>query len=177
MGVLAAIGELIDFLIREIYRAAHVRWEMDSADAQSADAIRLQHTELNEMLANLAAELQRVELEWCGSGSTGVPRERRGIDKAFDDAKIVIAYPNEFFVADLLEDLQKWANAIKLDLGRRSSTTPSAASSSSSRPRCRRTLKTIHDEIEAQAVRARQAMADAQTARASPPRCPRIAGA
>jgi hypothetical protein len=71
MGVLDAQGKLIEFLIGEMYRAAHIRFETGSLHAESAEAIRLQHTELNEMLANLAAELQRVEIELRGSGSTG----------------------------------------------------------------------------------------------------------
>jgi hypothetical protein len=118
MGVLDALGKMIEFLIGEMYRAAHIRFEMDSLQAESAEAIRLQHTELNEMLANLAAELPArrararpvlVLLDVPGRG-------RRGIDHEFD-AAVVIAYPREFFIADLLEELQKWANAIKLDLG------------------------------------------------------------
>lgn len=116
MGVLEAIGTLIDFLIREIYRAAHVRWEMDSADAQSADAIRLQHTELNEMLANLAAELTRVEREMVRAWFYW-KFPAANAQQQFDDANVVIKYPNEFFIADLVAELEKWAKAIGMELG------------------------------------------------------------
>lgn len=116
MAVIGALGEMIDFLIAEMYRAAHIKFEKGSLDAESADAIRLQHTELNEMLANLGAELQRVEREiarfWC---YWMFPSERA--EEEFERAQVVIQYPREFFIADLLEELQKWGNAIKLDLG------------------------------------------------------------
>lgn len=117
MGVLEAIGQLIDFLIREMYRAAHIRFASGSLDAESADAIRLQSSELNEMLANLAAECQRIEREmaraWCFWKYPAAQAEQ-----AFEDATVTIVYPREFFIADLLEELQKWGNAIKLDLGK-----------------------------------------------------------
>jgi hypothetical protein len=57
------IRKNIEFLIREIYRMAHVRFEEDSKDAQSGESIRLQFTELNEQLANLAGVLQDAELQ------------------------------------------------------------------------------------------------------------------
>ena len=116
MGVLEALQNLIDALVQEMFRAAHIRFEKGSLQAESAEAIRLQHTELNEMLANLAAELQRMELEvarfwhfWVFPASTA--------QQEFEAAKVNIVYPREFFIADLLDELQKWANAIKLDLG------------------------------------------------------------
>lgn len=116
MAVLDAIQKLIDALVHEMFRAAHVRFETGSLDAESAEAIRLQHTELNEMLAHLAAELQRMELEiarfWCYWMFPAAAAEQ-----AFEDARVNIVYPREFFVSDLLEELQKWAQAIKLDLG------------------------------------------------------------
>lgn len=162
MGVLEAIGKLIDFLIREIYRAAHVRWEMDSADAQSADAIRLQHTELNEMLANLGAELQRVELDlarfWFRWRFPGTD------DAAFEKANVTIVYPREFFIADLLQELEKWANALKLDLGltfehwlKRRVVDQLAPDLPDE------TKTTVYGEIDAQQSQREQAMADAKS--------------
>lgn len=161
MGVLEAIGKLIDFLIREIYRAAHVRWEMDSADAQSADAIRLQHTELNEMLANLAAELTRVEREmvrawfyWRYPGPSAAER--------LDAANVVIKYPNEFFIADLLAELEKWAKAIGMELGLTFEHWAKKRVVDQLAPDLPDDLKqTIYDEIEGMASNREQAIADA----------------
>ena len=162
MGCLEAIGKIVDFLIREIYRAAHVRWEMDSADAQSADAIRLQHTELNEMLANLGAELQRVELEMVRHWFRWrFPAEQA--DQAFDAANVSIVYPREFFIADLLSELEKWANAIKLDLGLTFEHHAKKHVVDQLAPDLpQETKDIIHAEIEAQASSREQAMADAK---------------
>lgn len=162
MGVLEAIGKCIDFLIREIYRAAHVRWEMDSADAQSADAIRLQHTELNEMLANLGAELQRVELEmvrhwfhWKFPAATA--------DEAFDKAQVTVVYPREFFIADLLVELEKWAAAMKLELGLVFEHWAKRRVVDQLAPDLPQDLKDeIHEEIDGQPSMREQAMADAK---------------
>lgn len=160
MGVLEALGKMVEFLIGELYRAAHVRFENGSLDAESADAIRLQHTELNEMLANLAAELQRVELEaarfWCHW------RFPDG-DQAFEDAKVSISYPREFFIADLLEELQKWANAIKLDLGVEFEHYAKRRVVDQLAPELPADVKKkIQDEINTQTSTREQAMADAK---------------
>lgn len=118
MGAPKEIRTNIEFLIREIYRMAHVRFSRDSADAESADSIRLQHTELNEQLANLAAVLQDTERQMARFWFAWThPGDREAVDAAFDALGVNIQYSHEFFVADLLEELDKWAQAIKLDLG------------------------------------------------------------
>jgi hypothetical protein len=112
------IRKNIEFLIREIYRMAHVRFETDSKDVQSGESIRLQFTELNEQLANLAVVLQDAELLMAKSWYAWThPGDKAQVDEAFAAANVTIQYPREFFLADLLEELEKWANAIKLDLG------------------------------------------------------------
>lgn len=112
------IRKNIEGLVREIYRMAHVRYERDSLDAESADAIRLQHTELNEMLANLASTLQDVERQmakfwyaWSHPGS------HEQIDREFAEQELTIVYAREFFITDLILELEKWAKAIAMDLG------------------------------------------------------------
>jgi hypothetical protein len=118
MGAPEQIRKNIEFLIREIYRMAHIRFERDSLDAQSGDAIRLQFTELNEQLANLATVLQDAEMAMAKAWFAWThPGDRATVDAAFDAANVTIQYPREFFLADMLDELQKWANAIKMDLG------------------------------------------------------------
>lgn len=118
MGAPQQIRANIEFLIREIYRMAHIRFERDSLDAQSGDAIRLQFTELNEQLANLATVLQDAEMAMAKAWYAWMhPGDVAAIEEAFAAAKVEIEYPREFFLADMLDELQKWANAIKLDLG------------------------------------------------------------
>jgi hypothetical protein len=45
------------------------------------------------------------------------PGDRATVEAGFAAANVSIQYPREFFLADLLQELQKWANAIKMDLG------------------------------------------------------------
>lgn len=114
----AQIRTNIEFLIREIYRMAHVTFSKDTKDAESADSLRLQHTELNEMLANLAAVLQDTERAMAKFWYAWThPGDRATVEQAFETEAVTIQYPHEFFVTDLIEDLEKWALAVKFDLG------------------------------------------------------------
>ena len=45
------------------------------------------------------------------------PGDKAAVDEGFAAANVSIQYPREFFLADLLQELEKWASAIKLDLG------------------------------------------------------------
>jgi hypothetical protein len=47
MEVPQTIRDNMAFLVQELYRAAHVRFRRDSLSSETAEAIRLQHTELN----------------------------------------------------------------------------------------------------------------------------------
>lgn len=118
MGAPEQIRTNIEFLIREIYRMAHVKYARDSADSESADSIRLQHTELNEMLASLATVLQDTEkqmaLFWYAWTHPG---DKATVEADFAALEVTIQYSHEFFIADLMEELDKWAQAVKFDLG------------------------------------------------------------
>jgi hypothetical protein len=117
MAVPAQVRENILQIIREMYRVAHMRYERDSLQAESAEAIRLQFKELNEMLQGLANELQRVEhqLAWFYFAWTSPTPE--AAEAAYDAANVTIQYPQEFFLADLILDLEGWAQAIAMGLG------------------------------------------------------------
>ena len=107
----------VEFLVREIYRIAHVAEQRDSRDAESAEAIRLKNTELNEMLAGLAAALTSVEqaiVRFYFAWTTTSPDEA---EAALEKAKVSITYPREFFTRELLAELEELAEAIALDLG------------------------------------------------------------
>jgi len=117
MAIPAGIRENIVQIIREIYRVAHMRYERDSLDAESAEAIRLQFKELNEMLQGLAAELQRVEMQLARfyfAWTSATPEQAQA---AFEAANVQVEYPDEFFLADLRLDLDAWAQGIALNLG------------------------------------------------------------
>ena len=117
MGVPAGIRDNIVQIIREIYRVAHMRYERDSLDAESAEAIRLQFKELNEMLQGLAAELQRVEIALARFFFAWTSPSPEQAQAAFEAANIVVEYPDEFFLADLRLDLDAWAQGIAMNLG------------------------------------------------------------
>ena len=104
-------------LIRELYRVAHMRYERDSLQAESAEAIRLQFKELNEFLQGIAAELQRVELQLARFFFAWTSATPEQAEAAFQAANVSINYPDEFFLADLRLDLDAWILAISMDLG------------------------------------------------------------
>lgn len=117
MAIPAAIRENMQFLIRELFRAAHVPYEQDSRDAESAESRRLKNAELNEMLRALAQALTACELRmarfWCG-WSSNTPDEAERLFKA---AAVSVQYPTEFFTHELIDDLQAWGESVKFGLG------------------------------------------------------------
>lgn len=117
MAVPEGVRNNIVQLIREMYRVAHMRYERDSLQAESAEAIRLQFKELNEMLQGIAAELQRVEQRLARFFFAWTSATPEQAEAAYEAAEVLINYPEEFFVADLRLDLDAWAQAIAMDLG------------------------------------------------------------
>lgn len=112
-----SIREAIEYLVQEIYRMAHVTYHRDSRDAESAEAIQLKHSELNEMLTGLAAAMQTVEEQVVRFFYAWMEATPEAAAAAFDKAKVSITYPREYFAKDLLHELEIWAEAIALDLG------------------------------------------------------------
>jgi hypothetical protein len=117
-SVPGTIRQSIEYLTREMYRAAHIRYNRDSLAAESAQAIRLQYSELNEMLQGFSKSLAEAELELARAWfAWQTPGDHVAAEKAFLDAEITAVYPDEFFLDDLITDLQGWAEAIALNLG------------------------------------------------------------
>jgi hypothetical protein len=117
MAVPEQVRMNITQIIRELYRVAHMRYERDSLQAESAEAIRLQFKELNEMLQGLAAELQRVEQQLARFYFLWTSPTPEAGEAAYEAANVTINYPDEFFLSDLLLDLEGWAQAIAMNLG------------------------------------------------------------
>lgn len=160
-AVPGTIRENFKYLVQEIYRAAHVRWERDSLDAESAEAIRLQHSELNEMLTGLANEAQRVETALAKLYFSWTSPTPEAAEVAFERANVVIEYPREFFTRDLLAEIQETADAIALSLGptftaRLKKRLVRTMDPDVDEP----TLKTIDAELDTPADAAPQALAD-----------------
>jgi hypothetical protein len=112
MQVPATLREAQQYLVAEIYRMAHLRFDSGSREAETAEAIRLQHDELNEMLQGFAADCTRVEqsiarhwFHWMTPGETGAA------DAAYEAAEVDVQYPRDFFLGDLEKELREWVEA------------------------------------------------------------------
>lgn len=105
------------WLIQEIYRAAHVRFNRDSLAAESGEAIRLQHAELNEMLSGCAKECQRVEEQLAHLYFAWTSPSPEAAAQAYERSQTSIEYPREFFARELLVEIDEIAQAIALELG------------------------------------------------------------
>lgn len=116
MSIPATIRENIEFLIRELYRAAHVAWQRDSADAESAESVRLKHTELNEMLRALAQELAALETRLARFYFGWTSATPQQAETAFEQAEVAIQYPTEFFTQELQVDLEAFIKSERFGL-------------------------------------------------------------
>jgi hypothetical protein len=113
----ATIRENIAYLVQEMYRGAHVRFNRDSLAAQSGESIRLQYTELNEMLQGFARSLAQAENEIARAWFGWTEATPEAAQAAFKESKFTAEYPDEFFLDELTADLEAWAEAIRMDLG------------------------------------------------------------
>jgi len=146
-----SIRDAIQFLVQEIYRMAHVTYQRDSRDAESAEALRIKHSELNEMLVGLANAMQQVEEQIAKFYYAWTTTSADAAESAFKAANVSIEYPNEFFIKDLLEELQVWAEAIALDLGLTFTQRIKVKAAKTLDPEMdEETLKKVTKEIEAQ---------------------------
>ncbi len=116
-NVPGTIRDNISYLVKEIYRAAHVRYDRDSLAAESAESIRLQYTELNEMLQGFAKSLAAVEQDIARAWFMWMSPNPEAGQKAYEAAKVEAEYPTEFFLDALITDLQAWGEAIGMGLG------------------------------------------------------------
>lgn len=111
------IRDNIAYLVQEIYRSAHVRFKRDSLDAESADAIRLQQSELNEMLQGFAKALAQGEQQIARAWFAWNYATPEFAQAAYEAANIEAEYPTEFFLDDPKDDIQTAEEAIRLNLG------------------------------------------------------------
>jgi hypothetical protein len=117
MAIPEGLAKNIAQIIKEMFRVTHQRWQPDSLMVQSAEAIRLQYTELNEMLHGLVQALQEVDLQLARFYFAWTESTPEAADAAFEAADISIEYADEFFLDDLKGELDVWASAMAMDLG------------------------------------------------------------
>ena len=118
VAVPASIRENIAYLTREIYRAAHVRYQNDSLTKQSGESIRQENNELNEMLQGFSSAMEQCEKDiaraWFAWMTPGNPDAAQS---AYEAAQIEAVYPKEFFLDDVQADIDASRDAIAMDLG------------------------------------------------------------
>lgn len=116
-NVPAAIRANIEYLVQELYRAAHMRFKRDSLDAETAEAIRLQHSELNEMLQGFAKALSECEKQIARAWFAWMSATPEQGLAAYEAAGVEATYPTEFFLDALMTDLEAWGEGIRMGLG------------------------------------------------------------
>lgn len=116
-SVPGAIRENISYLVRELYRAACIRYENDARAAESGESIRLQFSELNELLQGIAKGLSVAEKQIARAYFAWTSATPEAAQAAFDAAQVTAEYPDEFFLDALLTDLEAWAEAVRMNLG------------------------------------------------------------
>lgn len=116
-SVPGTIRDNIAYLVQEMYRAAHVRIQRESLAAESGESIRLQYTELNEMLQGFSKALAQCEREIARAWFGWMFPTEQAAQAAFEAAAPEATYPSEFFLDALINDLTAWAEALALGLG------------------------------------------------------------
>jgi hypothetical protein len=111
------IRDNMSYLVQEIYRMAHVRMRHEGLQTESGESIRLQYTELNEMLQGFAKSLAQAELEIGRAWFAWMHPTPEAAQQAFDAAEVEASYPDEFFLDALMSDLEAWAEALRMNLG------------------------------------------------------------
>jgi hypothetical protein len=101
-------------LVHEMFRMAHLRFQRDSLQAESAEAMRLQRVDLDAALRAIAEQLQRVEeqIAWLYFAWTTT-----NPDQAMERANVQVNYPDQFSLIDIEEELTAIGAAIALELG------------------------------------------------------------
>jgi hypothetical protein len=115
--VARSLGENIDHLIAEIHRNAHIRHRRDGGGVESGESIKLQHAELNALLAGFAQERTNAELAMAKLWFLWTSPTPEAAARDFDAAHVSVEYPDTFVAADLQEELAAWADAMRIGLG------------------------------------------------------------
>lgn len=104
-------------LVAALYKAAHIRQPKDSAQVETAEAIKLQNAELNDVLVSAARAMAQAERDIARAwfGWTRATPERAQAD--FDASDFSATYPKQFFLEDVAAELAEIEQAIALNLG------------------------------------------------------------
>ncbi len=114
MQVPAVLQDNQSFLVAEMYRMAHLRFDRGSLQAQSGEALRIQRQELEQTLVSMAATMREYELalveryyDWTAPDGA----------VALERAKVEIVYPTDFQMRNLEDELAGFTQAAAMGLG------------------------------------------------------------
>lgn len=103
-------------LLRTIYRLSAIPFESDSKDAEAQGSLKLKREDMNQVLSGYAKECEQAEYKiaelWFRSqyGETDW-------EKQYEDAEVVIRYPQTFDVTPFAELLEQAQAASTLEYG------------------------------------------------------------
>lgn len=105
----------IAYVIRTIFRLCSVPWESDSRDAESEGSMQLKREDMNQILADYAAELEKAEYALAERWFRGTYGTRW--QQEWKAAEPSIVYPKTFDVTPFQDMLTQAQAALALPLG------------------------------------------------------------
>jgi hypothetical protein len=152
MAVPARLAETQQRLIHELYRQAHLRFERDSLDAESGEAIRLQRRDLNQALTSMAAEMASFERQIV-SRYFAWRFPAQDVSRRLERVQIKYPGKDEFDLVDIEDEVRATAESLALGLGATAAAEMKKRIVSIQLPDLApETLAVVHDEIDALAT-------------------------
>jgi hypothetical protein len=103
-----------DRRLRVIYRQAGVQFEADSKDAEAQGSLKLKREDMNTRLAAYADELEKADYALAKLWFLATRGADNG-EKAYEEAKLEIRYPDSFDMTPFEAVLQQAQSALALD--------------------------------------------------------------
>lgn len=122
MDVPTTLQGIIDRMVIAMYRAAHIRAPKDSAQVETAEAIKLLNDELDDVLQGFAAACAQAEREIVRARYGWLEPTPEAAEAAYQAAGFNPQYPTAFFLEDVSAELEEIQAALDLQLGATMST-------------------------------------------------------
>jgi hypothetical protein len=102
-------------LLRTIYRLAGIPWEADSKDAEAEGSLKLKREDMSQLLSRYADECEKAEYEIAKLWFRAEYGE--SWEKEWDNAEVVIRYPDSFDVTPFDAMLEQAQAAVAIGVG------------------------------------------------------------
>ena len=89
-------------------------WESDSKDAEATGSLKLKREDMNQILATYADECEKTEYKFAELWFRHTYRDRW--EREFEEAEVVIRYPDTFDVTPFAEILEQAQAAMSLEM-------------------------------------------------------------